>query len=221
MSPVRTLGFDCSCCGSPFVSSVLESSGTPGFTTTDFFTMSAGEQSIHYQVHTCSHCGYSFEEAEEGELRDDVQRFVRDVITPQLQKGEEIPSWKKFEFLALIDQILGAGSYSVGMMLLHAAWCCYDLKHQDCEKHYRERAIYQFQREMESEDMDRDLVYLVPYLLAEQYRRVGDVEEAARWYDWVMQMDVDHPDQGFFMTLAAQQKLDPKEFMGEIMHGEE
>jgi hypothetical protein len=35
-----------------------------------------------------------------------------------------------------------------------------------------------------------------------------------------MEMDMDHPDKGFFMTLAAQQNLEPKEFMGEIIHEE-
>lgn len=220
MTSVPMFKFDCPCCGGYFESAIPKSAGTPGMTTTDFFTMDAGEQSIHDQVHTCPHCGFSFEEMEEGELRDDVLRFVREVITPQLLPDEEVPSWKKFEFLALIDEILGASSYSLGMMLLHAAWCCYDLNHKECEKHYRERAIYHLLKEIESGEMDEELIYLVPYLLAEQYRRTGNEEEARRWYDLVMDMDMDHPDQGLFMTLAAQQKLDPKDYMGEIIHEE-
>jgi len=181
--------------------------------------MSAGGQSIHHQVQTCPHCGFSCEEMEEGELRDEVRRFVRDVITPQLTEGE-IPSWKKYEFLALIDESLGSGAYSLGMLYLQAAWCCYDMKHKECEKHYRKKAIEYFLKEVKSATMDEDLLYLVPYMLAEQYRRTGDEEEAARWYDLVIEMDMDHPDKGFFMTLAAQQNLDPKEFMGEIIHEE-
>lgn len=213
--------FHCPCCSQEFQSRVNSLSHTPGLTTTDFFTMSAAEESIHYQVHTCPHCGYSFEEMEEGELRDDVRRFVREVITPQLSSYEEIPPCKKFEFLALIDEILGAGPYSVGMMYLHAAWCCFDKNLKESEKFYRERAIYQFLREIESGDMDEDLIYLLPYLLAEQYRRTGNTEEAARWYDLVLEMDLDHPDRDLFMTLAAQQKLDPKDYMGEIIHEEQ
>jgi uncharacterized protein (DUF2225 family) len=221
MTSLATIHFHCPCCHEDYECGVPTSTGTPGLTTTDFFTMSAGGQTIHHQVYTCPHCGFSCEEMEEGEVRDDVVRFVREVITPQLPEGEEIPSWKKFEFLALIDEILGANPYSVGMMYLHAAWCSYDLKHGETEKFYRERAIYQFLRELESEDVDRDLIYLLPYLLAEQFRRTGNKEEAARWYDRVMEMDEDHPDQGLFMTLAAQQKLDPREFMGEIIHEED
>jgi uncharacterized protein (DUF2225 family) len=106
------------------------------------------------------------------------------------------------------------------MLYLQAAWCCYDLNQKECEKHYRKRAIYHFLSEVESEDMDEELIYLVPYLLAEQYRRTGEEEEAAKWYGLVMEMDMDHPDKGFFMTLAAQQNLEPKEFMGEIIHEE-
>lgn len=213
--------FSCPCCSEDFESRVNSLSHSPGLTTTDFFTMSAGDQPIHYRVHTCPSCGYSFEELEEGELRDDVRRFVREIITPQLSSYGEVPPCKKFEFLALIDEILGAGPYSVGMMYLHAAWCCFDKNLKESEKFYRERAIYQFLREIESGDMDEDLLYLVPYLLAEQYRRTGNQEEAARWYDLVLEMDCDHPDQGLFMTLAAQQKVDPKEYMGEIIHEEQ
>ena len=218
MNPVSLSKFSCPCCEVDFESAVRTSAATPGLTTTDFFTMAAGEQSIHHQVHTCPGCGFSFEEMEEGELRDDVRRFVCEVITPQLPNEGDLPSWKKYEFLALIDEILGASPYSVGMTYLHAAWCCYDLKQQDCETLYRKRAIYHFHRELESQDMDDELIYLVPYLLAEQYRRTGDTQEASRWYDLVMEMDQDHPDSGLFITLAAQQKVDPREFMGEIIH---
>jgi len=219
MNSETTFEFDCPCCGEHYEFTICTSAGTPGLTTTDFFTMSAGGQSIHDQVHTCPHCGFSCEEMEEGELRDDVRRFVREVITPQLPEGE-IPSWKKYEFLALIDDSLGSGHYSLAMLYLQAAWCCYDLNQKECEKHYRKRAIYHFLSEVESEDMDEELIYLVPYLLAEQYRRTGEEEEAAKWYGLVMEMDMDHPDKGFFMTLAAQQNLEPKEFMGEIIHEE-
>ena len=220
MTSISSFEFTCPCCGEHFQSAVRTSAATPGLTTTDFFTMAAGEQSIHYQVQTCPHCGFSFEELEEGELRDDVRNFVQDVITPQLPEGEEISSWQKYEFLALIDENLGAEPYSLGMLYLHAAWCCYDLKHGECEKHYRKIAIEYFLKEVGSGDMDEDLTYLVPYLLAEQYRRTENEVEAAKWYDYVQEMDVDHPDRGFFMTLAAQQNLSPKEFMGEIIHEE-
>jgi len=209
----------CPCCGEHYQSTVRTSAGTPGPTTTDFFTMTAGEQSIHYQVHTCPHCGFSFQEMEEGELRDDVRRFVQKVITPQLPEGA-IPSWKKYEFLALLDENLGAGFYSVAMLYLHAAWCCYDLKEIELEKLYRKMAIEYFIMETGSKSRDQDLIYLVPYMLGEQYRRIDDKEEAARWYDLVLEMDQEHPDRGFFMTLAARQKFSPKEFMGEIIHEE-
>jgi uncharacterized protein (DUF2225 family) len=219
MTSTAILEFHCPCCGEHYEDTVRKRVDTLGLTTTDFFTLAAGEQSIHHQVHTCPHCGFSCEEMEEGELMEDVRRFVSEVITPQLSE-KEVPSWKKFELLALIDEHLGAGSYSLGMLYLHAAWCAFDMKQKGTEKHYRKKAIAQFEELVVSGNMDEDLIYLVPYLLAEQYRRTGYEEEAARWYDWVMEMDEEHPDRGFFMTLAAQQKLSPREYMGEIIHEE-
>lgn len=219
MVPITELDFSCPCCGEDFRSPIRSSSDPPGMTTTDFFTMSAGEQAIHYQVHTCPQCGYSFEEMEEGELRDDVRGFVQDVLTPQVPEGV-IPSWKKFEFLALIDEKLGSGFFTLAMLYLHAAWCCYDLNEIELEKHYRKMAIEYFLMETGSAGMDPDLIYLVPYLLGEQYRRIGEKDNAERWYDIVLGTEEEHADSGLFMTLAAQQKISPKEFMGEIIHEE-
>jgi len=79
-------------------------------------------------------------------------------------------------------------------------------------------AIEYFIMETGSKTADQDLAYLVPYLLGEQYRRIKEENEAIRWYDLVLGMDQDHPDRDFFVTLATQQKLDPKEFMGDIIH---
>ncbi len=219
MGKTTIFEFSCPCCGEDYESALRTWASTQGLTTTDFFTMAAGEQSLHYQVHTCPHCGFSYEEMGEGELREDVRRFVREVITPQLPDGD-LPSWKKFEFLALIDESLGSGFYALGMVYLHAAWCCYDLKQNECEKHYRKMAIEYFIMVVEPGTVDQDIIYLVPYLLGEQYRRIGEKEMAARWYDRIMEMGEEHPDRDLFMTLATQQKLDPKEFMGEIMHEE-
>jgi len=179
--------------------------------------MAAGKQSIHQQIHTCVHCGFSFEKMEDGELRYDVKRFVGEFITPQLTE-DEIPSWKKFEFMALIEERLDSESYSAGMLYLHAAWCSYDMEQKEIEKYYRRKVIEQFDRLISSEAMDRDLVYLVPYLLAEQYRRIEDKAGAAMWFDRVIKMDEEHTDRDFFIALAVQQKLHPKEYMGEIIH---
>jgi uncharacterized protein (DUF2225 family) len=181
--------------------------------------MAAGEQSIHYQVHTCTHCGFSCEEMEieTGELSEEVKKFVRENITPRLT-GDEVPSWTKFEFLALIDESVGSDPYSLGMIYLHAAWSAYDLKRSEAEAHFRKEAIRFLEKAFSSENLDRELLYLIPYLVAEQYRRTGDEESALQWYGYINEMDEDHPDRDFFVSMADQQSTDPKEFMGDIIH---
>jgi uncharacterized protein (DUF2225 family) len=179
--------------------------------------MAAGEQSIHYQVHTCSYCGFSCEEIEDDELSDEVRRFVRDNITPRIPAGE-IPSWTKFEFLALIDERVGSDPYSLGMLYLHAAWCCYDLKHSEGETHFRKVTIEYLTRAFEPGGMDEDVLYMIPYLIGEQYRRLGERRKAIEWFERVIEMEEEHPDRDFFNSLALQQTIDPKEFMGDVIH---
>jgi uncharacterized protein (DUF2225 family) len=181
--------------------------------------MAAGEQSIHYQVHTCPHCGFTSEEIEDDDLSEDVKRFVRQNITPLLPKGD-IPSWTKFEFMALIDENIGSDPYSLGMIYLHAAWCCYDFQHLEAEDHYRKKVIHYLTNAFETGDLDEDLIYMVPYLIGEQHRRVGNRNDAIQWYERVIEMEKENPDRDFFVSLALQQTIDPKDLMGEIIHQE-
>ncbi|UCG38584.1 MAG: DUF2225 domain-containing protein [bacterium] len=217
MTAVTSVAFRCPCCGAAFHSTVCPAANTLGPTTTDFFAMSAGVQSIHHQVHTCPECGYTFQEMEDGELQEEVRGFVLDVISPRLEGGE-VSSCMKFEFLALIDEFLGSGYYSLGMTYLQAAWACYDMGHHESERHYRAVAVEYLREALETGDLERDILYLVPYLIAEQYRRIGDAGSAREWYDRLLGMDQGHPDRDFFEYMAVQQRDDPKEFMGEVIH---
>lgn len=217
MTTVDTVTFNCSCCGQEFISRHCPSTNSFGPTTTDFFDMAAGDQPIHYQVHTCTHCGFSCEEMEQEELSDEVKKFVAENITPRLT-GEEIPSWTKFEFLALIDESVGSDPYSLGMIYLHAAWCAMDLKRTEAETHFRKETIRLLEKAFSPENLDHELLYLVPYIIAEQYRRTGDEQSASQWYGYIIEMDEEHPDREFFVALATSQSTDPKELMGDIIH---
>jgi uncharacterized protein (DUF2225 family) len=156
---------------------------------------------------------------EEEELSEDVKMFVRKNITPRLPE-DDIPSWMKFEFMALIDENVGSDPYSLGMIYLHAAWCCYDLQHSEAEDRYREAVVYYLTNAFESGELDEELLYMVPYLIGEQHRRIGNRSDAIRWYERVIEMEQEHPDRDFFISLALQQTLDPKDLMGEIIHQE-
>ncbi|MDF1536046.1 MAG: DUF2225 domain-containing protein [bacterium] len=217
MTTVKSVTFTCPCCGQDFTSHYCPTTNSLGPTTTDFFDMAAGEQPIHYKVHTCTHCGFSCEEMEKGELSRQVKKFVRDNITPKLT-GDEIPSWTKFEFLALIDENVGSDPYSLGMIYLHAAWCAYDQKQTEAEARFRKKAIRYLEKAFTPETLDRDLLYLIPYLVAEQYRRTGEEESALQWYGYIIAMEEEHPDKVFFVSMAVQQSTDPKELMGEVMY---
>ena len=124
----------------------------------------------------------------------------------------------KFEFMALIDENVGSDPYSLGMIYLHAAWCCYDLKHSEAEDRYREAVVYYLTNAFESGELDEELLYMVPYLIGEQHRRIGNRSDAIQWYERVIEMEQEHPDRDFFVSLALQQTLDPKDLMGEIIH---
>ena len=217
MITVAEIQFDCPCCRKRFPSTTSTFRNILGPTTTDFFAMAAGEQYIHHGVHTCPSCGYTFEGDDPGQVNEEVRLFVREKITPLLPGGD-IPSWRRYELLATIDEALGGDFYSLAMYYLQAAWCCYDLKMPVEEARFRRKAIEFFRKAWRPRTMDWELIYLVPYLVAEQYRRIGDLRKAREWYDRVINLEEEHPDRKLFVSLALQQKSEPKELMGEIMH---
>ena len=81
------------------------------------------------------------------------------------------------------------------------------------ENHYRWKAIEAFEKSLRKNEIAKYEVGRYSYLIDENYRRIGDREKAALWYDRAIEAAGQDPDPEWLVVLSTQQKTDPQEFM--------
>ena len=138
--------------------------------------------------------------------------LISENITPLLNNKEGISLKKRFEHAAWIAEWRNCSSKDVGSLYLRAAWCCDDGKEKE-EQYYRLKTISFFERALQRNEIHRDKVALYTYLIGENYRRVGEQDRAAWWFDRVIASAGSSQQTAWLVNLAHQQKTNPKEFI--------
>jgi uncharacterized protein len=102
----------------------------------------------------------------------------------------------------------------IGEFFLRAAWCCVDERDTEAERYFRRKAAWAFERALVDGRVPRDERAVLTYLVAELWRRIGDVRKAATWFDAVPTELLDPARQHWILDLARQQRVSPREWMG-------
>lgn len=132
-------------------------------------------------------------------------------LKPLVQERQPAP-FERWEFAAKIASWDGASPELIGDLYLHAAWCAADWDFSTIELKYRRQAIAYFKLWLESADPADPARANITYLVGELYRRIGEGLSARSWFDRVMdEFSSDAAYQGV-VTLAIQQRDNPKEF---------
>ena len=214
MTTIMPVSFTCPACHTEFDAYVLTSTNTFGPKTTDFMQFAGCGQPLTFEVHTCPDCGFTAYESdfEARGLEQDVVDGINDRIRPHM-KGERLFDGRRFEFAALISSWRNRSPLETGMQFHKAAWCCAIDEMPTEERDYRRQAVTQFERAMVRGDIPLDQHLVYTYLIGELYRRIDDPTNAALWFDRVMSEATDSDDDRWWVDLATQQKLNPKEFL--------
>jgi uncharacterized protein (DUF2225 family) len=210
----RRTSITCPCCGKKYVADIMYSTIWSGEVSTDLLRFTMGKMPVNFLVHTCPACGWSGQEERPAPVPPEVQRFIRESITPRL-KGRDVPPWRKWEYHALIRQAAGEDDFELGSIYLLAAQCARLGEEYDEEKRYRLRSIEHYVKAIKEENVPDDSVYQTTYLVGELYRRVGDTWKSREWYQKVLKMDLEHERQEFFVDLARRQMTTPGNFIDE------
>jgi len=184
---------------------------------TDFHDRALGFQPLYTEAQTCPSCGFSgsASELKNGKIDEHLKARIDEEIRPRLKdfKEERIPPWISFEYAARIGRWRGIPIREIGDLYHKAAWCCDDAKEKEQENHYRWKAIEAFEKALQKNEIAKYEVGRYSYLIGENYRRIGDREKAALWYDRAIEAAGQNPDQERLVVLSTQQKTDPQEFM--------
>jgi len=185
-----------------------------GRISTDLLRFSMGRMPVNYVVHTCPRCGWSGQEERPDPASPEVRRFVREYITPMLEKGD-VPPWRKWEYYALIKEAAGAADLEIGSAFLIAAQCARLGEKYERERQYRLRSVDHYLKAMEEGGVPEDSLYQTTYLIGELFRRIGDTWKSRHWFKKVLDMDIEHERREFFVKLTRQQMTEPRNFIDE------
>lgn len=204
---------------------------------TEFRRYCDGIKPLHFETHTCPFCGLTgniakFVGSTVPPVGDGLRAFLAEFILPGVRQDLSWMSFsgERFEFSAMIMEYEGARPQIIGLQYLKAAWCAKDLFHKK-EQHYRMRVAEFFRKALSSTGgLDEpvepgrsdgsSLGILLPikrqallkYLIGEQYRRIGNGAEAAKWYDQVLNIA---ESDSLLADLAEQQRTYSQEYLNE------
>ena len=214
MTTLRTIELQCPACETQFHSqAAAPTSYRFGAKETDFREPAFAAQALAYQVHTCTHCGYSGDEhhfAPGAAIPASVVDHVLADLTPPLDAT--LVGSEKHDAAAKVAKWQGAEPRHVADLLLRAAWCCIDEGDEEAERYYRRLAAWKFEEALEAfHGVAAEDRAVIVYLVGELWRRVGDDVKSAAWFDRVTHEVTDAAAQQWIVDAAQQQKSEPRE----------
>lgn len=215
MTTLQQVELQCPICETRFSSQTVVSTNSFGGKRTDFHERAAGTQPLPYLIHTCNRCGYSGADRDftEVDVTPMLKRRVWDELAPTVVCGPLVGS-VKYEAAAKVADWQGVEARSVADLLLRAAWCCVDECDVEAERYFRRKAAWKFEEALSTYDgVERSERAVLTYLVGELWRRVGRIDEAAKWFAKGIEEQTE-PEQAWVADACRQQRDKPREWFG-------
>ncbi len=211
MTTFHVTQHDCPCCGEETDVSILTSTNTFGGQLSDFHTMSVGWPPLPLQMSTCGNCGFSGYASDfaQPSLAEDLKAKIRQNITPMLSQ-QGLGAGRRYELYALIREMAGDDEWAMANHYLRAAWAAFD-EGTSNERAYREFALHFFLQAHKKNIIPQADLPAITYLIGELYRRLGDQEKAAEWFNQVEARAQQDPGWKKMAEFAVRQRDNPQE----------
>jgi uncharacterized protein (DUF2225 family) len=214
VTTMTDIELNCPYCDRIFQSSTIISTNTFGPRTTDLYQKAGGYQPLSLFIHTCPSCGYTgfSGDFENVELDENLKDIIGQRLTPLVRDEKAFPG-RRYEYAAWIAKWRNRPSINIGQLYHMAAWCCYDDGRIDEEKYYRRQTIEYYEKALKDMNIPEDQSAQYTYLVGELYRRIGESDKAALWFDRVPEAAKKFKNKEWIIKLSNQQKENPKEFI--------
>jgi len=158
--------------------------------------------------------------SESAQIPESLKTMINERLTP-LFKRERPTLARRCEYAAWILEWQQATSLEIGRIYLQAAW--YAVRRpqrasstavgtsEQGEEYYRRRAVTYFERAICDTDLSFEDKAKTTYLIGELYRRVGEPDKAAQWYERVAEVVGDDSETRWLVDAAEQQRTNPKD----------
>lgn len=186
--------YTCPICSNEFKSKKVKTSALrPGIKDTDFYTPYKSADPTWYSILVCPQCGYSNFDNQFADLSVAQMELYRKNLmgrwNPRDFGGERaLTETMEAHMLALATfQVIGMRKSVVGKLCLRIAWMYRSLEDPK-ERTFMEFAAKNFQEAFTTErlDDDKDNELMILFLAGELNRRLGNYEDASRWFSMVL-----------------------------------
>lgn len=211
----------CPVCGTEFETTLVASTNQMG-THTDFRPVAMGVQAYFFFVHTCPECFFSatrefFDEEIEDELKGEIRRKTL-LYKEKMSLLDPSPAYK-YLLAALCAEEMHLAHTVVADLYLRGAWCAADEELPELEKQMRRDAVNKYMEGLKANEVEEEEEAQITYLIGELLRRIGEVEEAEKWFRKVASKVKNRVKQRWLIQSAKQQIDEPKEFFEEFLGG--
>ncbi|MCY9546939.1 DUF2225 domain-containing protein [Lysinibacillus xylanilyticus] len=165
-------------------------------TETDFHPIYAdGVNALYYNVFVCEHCGFSFTEDFSKYFAPGTQDEIRTQITEKWIhhdfKGERtvFQAIQAYKLAFLCGTIKKEKFVAIAGLTLRLAWLYRSLKNEGQEKRFMTMARDYYMDSYSTEDYSSTQMsdIRIMYMIAELSRRIGDLENATRFFSKVIE----------------------------------
>jgi len=157
---------------------------------TDFYTEYEGENPVYYLVKVCTYCGYPVSDfsspLKSGEI-EGLKKFLKDNPPEDNFSGPRDAKLAEKVFLHALKvaQWRGEKAQVLGNLSLQLAWIYRFLNNREKEKEYLEKALQHFLN-FYQHDSGMINVGKTMFIIGELYRRLGNDNEALKWYSRII-----------------------------------
>ena len=212
MTTFHPITLICTICRNSFESNEIASCGYAN-KRTDFRPNYWGFNPVEYFYHLCVNCGFCapknlFEtKIESSDLKQKIEQIGNTPINSLSQKLER--AMVCLEFLKDLG-LTNKNEFELGNIWLDLYWWSENLEEI---KKFGEKIINYYEIAFEKGQVPSDQFYTILYLIGEIYRRIGNQDQANKYFDEVISLTKNRKDQETVHNLAIQQKTNPKEIL--------
>lgn len=148
--------------------------------------------------------------SEDGTFSGQVSRYLK----PRAAEAHEDPALR-YEHHAQVCRWLGDGPLREGDAWLRGAWLYSDRGEQDNERRCRARALHCYRTGVAERHWfgRREDLVVIAYLIGELHRRLGETDEAGRWFEQAVTWSSGLQSMQELVQLAERQRSDPRDIV--------
>ncbi|MCK8489298.1 DUF2225 domain-containing protein [Paenibacillus sp. MBLB2552] len=160
-------------------------------TDTDFCGYYQKENPDYYVVRVCPSCGFASTENSASRLTDRQNALFEDAIASRFNKKsygghrDWDTALETYKLALICAQTIGETDRIIASLLHHIAWLYRYQSNVEQEKRFLEFALEAYIRVYENEGVGGSDARLM-YLIGELYRRVGNYNDAVKWFGRVI-----------------------------------